>query len=154
MITKEQIWDIIRDKLEEDDVYIVDLSVGTGNQIYVSIDAYAGINISYCVDISRMIEGSFDRDEEDFELTVTTASLSEPFKVWRQYKKNEGKEVKVSLKDGQRLTGVMKQVEKDFIVLETSSRVKVEGKKKKQTLVEEHKLGFEQIKATEIVIKF
>lgn len=154
MITKEQILGIIADKLEEDDVYIVDLVVGAGNQINVSIDAYSGVNISYCVDISRMIEGSFDREVEDFELVVTTASLSEPFKVWKQYKKNEGNEVKVCLIDGRRLTGVMKTVEEDFIVIEIADKVKVEGKKKKQTLIEDHKFGFEDIKTTEIVIKF
>lgn len=154
MITKEQITGIIADKLEEDDVYIVDLVVGVGNLINVSIDSYSGVNISYCVDISRMIEGAFDREEEDFQLVVTTASLSEPFKVWKQYKKNEGNEVMVCLNNGQRLSGVMKTVETNFIVIETTSKVKVEGKKKKQTVVEDHKYGFEDIKTTEIVIKF
>lgn len=154
MITKEQIIGIIKDQLEEDDVFIVDLSVGGGNKINVIIDSDQGVNIEYCVSVSRMIEGSFDREEEDFELMVSSASLSEPFKVWRQYNKNEGQDVKVQLSDGRKMEGTMKEVTKDSIVLETSRKVAVEGKKKKEMVIEDNVLPFENIISTEIVIKF
>ena len=83
MISTELVYSFIEEKLKEDDVFVVELKVSKSNQITVLIDSDSGVNISYCVDISRLIEGSLDREEEDFELEVSSPGVG-PFKVWRQ----------------------------------------------------------------------
>ena len=106
-----------------------------------------------CVKLSRHIEGSLDREEEDFSLQVASAGLSEPFKVFQQYEKNVGRKVDVKLRGGEKILGTMLSAEEGKgIVLETKKREKVG--KKKQVVVKQHELDFEQINQTKIVISF
>ncbi|MFC0877703.1 ribosome assembly cofactor RimP [Saccharicrinis sp. FJH2] len=154
MITKDQIENIISEKLVQDDVFIVDLNVTASNKITLHIDSDTGVDIDYCVAVSRLIEGSFDRETDDFDLEVSSAGLSQPFKVFRQYKKNVGKDVTVTPKNGKPLTGLLKSVNEDGIELQTTEKLAIEGKKKKEIVDVVHKLSFDEIAKTEVVIKF
>ena len=71
---------LIEEKLTEDQ-FIVEVEVSPANQISVQIDSENGISIDDCVAISRQIEGNLDREEEDFELQVSSAGLGQPFKA-------------------------------------------------------------------------
>ena len=73
MIDKLHILDVITSSLDGTDKYLVDLKITADNRIYVSIDGDNGILIDDCVDLSRKIENSLNRDEEDFELNVASA---------------------------------------------------------------------------------
>ncbi len=75
--------------------YLVDVIVGADNSITVEIDNDLGVDIDDCADLSRHLESRLNRDTEDYELTVTSAGLTSPFKILRQYKKFEGKEIEV-----------------------------------------------------------
>ena len=106
------------------------LKVGGGNQIEVRIDSFEGIKMGDCVRLSRHIEGSLDREEEDFSLQVASAGLGEPFKVFQQYEKNIGRKIDVKLKGGEKIIGKMlSAIADEGIVLETKNREKI-GKKK------------------------
>lgn len=154
MITKERIQRLVDEFLtEKEGVFLVQLKIGVGNQIEVLIDSFEGINMGDCVKLSRHIEGSLDREEEDFSLQVASAGLSEPFKVFQQYEKNVGRKVDVKLRGGEKILGTMLSAEEGKgIVLETKKREKVG--KKKQVVVKQHELDFEQINQTKIVISF
>lgn len=154
MITKELIVSLIEDKLAEDQVFLVEIKVSAANQIYVEIDAYKGVSINYCVIISKLIEGELDREEEDFELEVSSSSASAPFKVLDHYKKNLDKEVEVFSMDNKKLIGVLKEVNDTDFVLEMESMQKVEGKKKKQLVVETKTFAYDEVRSTKLVIKF
>ena len=56
------------------------------------------ITIDDCIQFSRAIEHNLDRDKEDFELEVSSAGMSSPFKVYQQYVKHVGRQVKLILK--------------------------------------------------------
>ena len=75
MITKSEIVKLVEEKIEGSEYYIVDISVSSSNQIRVEIDGDDGVKINDCVQISRHIEGSYDREEVDFELTVSSAGM-------------------------------------------------------------------------------
>ena len=106
-----------------------------------------------CVKLSRHIEGKIDREEEDFALQIASAGLSEPFKVFKQYKKNVGRKVDVKMKGGEKILGTILSAEEGKgIVLETKIREKIG--KKKQVVVKQHELTFKQIDQTKIVISF
>ena len=154
MITKERIQRLVDEFLtEKEGVFLVQLKIGVGNQIEVLIDSFEGINMGDCVKLSRHIEGSLDREEEDFSLQVASAGLSEPFTVFQQYEKNVGRKVDVKLRGGEKILGTMLSAEEGKgIVLETKKREKVG--KKKQVVVKQHELDFEQINQTKIVISF
>ena len=154
MITKERIQQLVDEFLiENEGIYLVSLNIGGGNQIEVLIDSFQGVKMGDCVKLSRHIEGNIDREEEDFALQIASAGLSEPFKVFKQYEKNVGRKVDVKLKGGEKILGTMLSAEEgQGIVLETKSREK-KGKKK-QVVVKQHELAFEQIDQTKIVISF
>jgi ribosome maturation factor RimP len=112
------------------------------------------VTIEDCVKLSKHIESGLNRDEHDFELEVSSAGMDEPFKVIGQYHKHKGKEVKVITIDGKRHDGILKDVTADSIILETSEKVREEGKKKKINITKEERLNFDQIKQTKRIIKF
>ncbi|WP_430973219.1 ribosome assembly cofactor RimP [Sunxiuqinia rutila] len=153
MIDKSKITQLIEDELSEDQ-FIVDLEVTPSNQIKVSLDSENGITIDHCVQISRLVEGSLDREEEDFELQVASAGLGQPLKVYRQYVKNIGQEMEVVLKTGEKLSGELKSVNQDGFELETVKREKVEGHKKKQLITRLHRIAFDEAKTVKNIIKF
>ncbi len=154
MITIQQIESLILDKLESDGVFVVDLSVSSSNRISVTLDSEKGIPISYCIDISRLIEHNLDREKEDFALEVSTAGLDQPLKLPRQYKKNIGREVDVITKEEKNITGKLTEVIDTGFTVETEEKVKIEGKKKKESRVTPHIFNFEDVKSVKIVVSF
>jgi len=102
MITTEQIEKLVAEKLENKDVFLVDIRIRHGNRISVFLDSDTGVNIKTCAELSRYIEFNLDRESEDFELEVSSAGLDQPLKLLRQYVKNKklktpAKELKLPL---------------------------------------------------------
>ena len=154
MITKENIQEIISDIIKEKEAFIVDINVSPSNKINILIDSVEGFTIDDCVEVSRLVESKLDRDTEDFELEISSAGLSEPFKVIEQYRKNIGKDVETITKEGIKIKGVLSNVTEKEFEIEESKMVKVESKKKKQNVIEKHQFAYDQVKSTKIIIKF
>jgi len=154
VITIQHVQELIDEQIEGSDTFVVDVQVKPGNKIQVLVDADQGLSIDRCVAISRHIEGTFDREEEDFELNVSSPGLDLPFKVWRQYKKNVGRQVTVLTHEGETLEGVLKDVSTDDIKLLMRIKKREEGSKKKKTVEQLVKLTFSAIKETRVVILF
>ena len=76
---------------DENDAFLVDLEIKPNNVIVAYVDADTGLTIEQIKMINRKVESLLDRDEEDFNLTVSSPDLTRPLKIWRQYKKNEGR---------------------------------------------------------------
>ena len=152
MISKEAIKKVAESKIKELDGFFVDLKVNTENEITLFFDRIDGVKVEHCLEISRHIEEHFDRDIEDYELTVCSAGLDNPFVVDQQYCKYTGKEVSVLLKDGKRKKGVILSYENNQLRLEIANK-KIENKKrtdrKQQVIIP--KL---EIKETKLIINF
>jgi ribosome maturation factor RimP len=153
MINRDKIEAIVEEKIAGTAIYIVDVSVSTSNKIVVLVDTDAGITVEECINISRHIESSLDREVEDFELEVSSPGLSQPFKVFRQYVKNTGREVAIVTNDNRKMKGKLLSANEDGIELETLV-VKKNEKKKKVSEKIVIQLGFDQIKSTKVVISF
>ena len=153
MITKETITKLVEEKLD-DKMFIVDISVNERNVINIFIDSFEGLTIDQCIAVSRHVEHSFDREEEDFELQVSSPGLTEKFKVKQQYNKYVSKEVEVKTSAEENLVGVILSASDEAIVLETSKREKIEGHKKKQLVVKQHELKYEEIDSAKAIISF
>ena len=136
-------------------LFIVDISISATNVIHLELDKAEGyVSINECMSVSRNIEHNLDRESEDFELHVSSAGLDKPFRVLAQYTKNIGREVKVVTTDGKKMEGTLSTANEKEITLETSRKEKIEGKKKKELIVEQHVFPMNQIKETKIVISF
>lgn len=154
MIEKTKVIELVEERLEED-MFLVEVVVNERNVINVFIDSLKGLTIDQCVAVSRHVEHSFDREEEDFELHVSSPGLTESFKVIKQYLKYRGREVEIiTVHSDKKLEGVLLEADSEDIVLETSTREKVEGHKKKQLIVKKHSLKYEEIKSAKAVISF
>lgn len=153
MIDKAKVAEIANEKLTEDQ-FLVDVTVSPNNEIHVMVDSDSGISINQIVEISRYVESKLDRESEDFELSVYSAGLTEPFRLVRQYKKNQGKEIEVLLSSGVKLNGVLVGVSDQEIELEVTTREKPEGSKKKELVTRVHHLGYSEIKEAKKILKF
>ncbi|HPB04927.1 MAG TPA: ribosome assembly cofactor RimP, partial [Prolixibacteraceae bacterium] len=112
--------------------FLIQVTVKQGNVIEVIIDGDNGVSIQKCVDVSRYIEQHLDRESEDFELSVYSAGLGNPFKVYRQYEKNIGKEVDVKQGEEKPLSGTILSVDENGFDLETKVSIKDEATRKKK----------------------
>ncbi len=154
MISQSQIIDVINEKLEADGYFLVSAEVKPSNLIIVFLDGEKGVPIDYCVQISRLIENSFDREAEDFSLEVSSAGIGQPFKVPRQYAKNIGRSVEVMTKDSKKITGILTEASQTGFVVKEEKMVKPEGKKKKELQVFNHAFNFDEVKFVKEIIKF
>ncbi|MBN2742391.1 MAG: ribosome assembly cofactor RimP [Marinilabiliaceae bacterium] len=154
MITKDSIYQIIAGKLESDDAYIVELKVSADNKINVTVDHYDGIPISYCIEISRLIESNLDREVEDFELEVASAGIGQPFKVYKQYIKNINRDIEVILLDGKKLKGILTSADQNGFTVACEEKVKIEGKKKKELQIKQYMFNFDSVKQVKDIVSF
>ena len=154
MIKKQTIIDLIETHFEGSDKFIVDVKVLAGNKIEIYIDAPKHIVIADCVELSRFIEGSLDREKEDFELQVSSPGATESFKVLDQYKKYKDTKVKVVTKEGQKHEGILKEVENEFFILEETRREKKTIGKGNQTVTENIIINYNNVKETKSVLPF
>ncbi|MDP2889455.1 MAG: ribosome assembly cofactor RimP [Bacteroidota bacterium] len=153
MIDKVKIAELVNEKLA-DDQFLVDVTISTSNEIHIMVDSDTGISINQIVEISRHVESNLDREAEDFELSVFSAGLTEPFRLLRQYKKNVDKEIEVLLTNGQKLNGLLTGVEEQAIDLEVTTNEKKEGSKKKELVTKVHHLEYSEIKEAKKIFKF
>ncbi len=154
MISKDSVIQIVESYLANKDYYLVDVVVTTDNRISVEVDHFEGVSIDFCIGLTKEIESILDRDIEDYELQVSSAGLTEPFKVPKQYEKNIGNEVEVVTKEGKKLTGVLTFSDTEKIVLQFEKQIKPEGAKRKITVTEELEIPLKNIKTTKYIIRF
>lgn len=154
MIEKKVVSQLIEEKLASSSNYLVDVVIKPGNLIVVEIDNDEAVSIDDCAEFSRYLEEHLDRDVEDYELEVGSAGITSPFKVLRQYVKNIGNEVEMLLKNGSKLTGVLKSADENGVVVSVEKKVKPEGAKRKVTVVEDESYTFDEIKYTKYLIRF
>ena len=157
MISKTKVLELIEERFAELDngLFLVDLSISKTNQINIEIDKHVGgVSVKDCMAVSRNVEHNLDREEADFELHVSSAGIDRPLRVLAQYVKNVGRTVEVIKNDGAQIEGILKAASETEIEIETSRIEKIEGKKKKETIVEQIVLPLNSIKETKIVITF
>ncbi len=134
--------------------FLVEIQFNPGNRVQVYIDKQEGITIDECVALSRHITSVLDKDEEDYELEVSSPGLDMGFRVPEQYRKYLGRPVKTILHDGTKYTGTLKSFDEGGIDIEFEKTIKEEGKKRKQVITERVRLPFDQVKSTMPVVSF
>jgi len=154
MIDKNFITGIVTEYLDGSQIFLVDVMVRPGNIIIVEVDSKDGVSIDDCIALSKHIESKLDREEEDFELEVGSAGVTSPFKIPQQYEKNIGNEVEVLTKNGQKLSGILKNNDNNNFVITTTKMVKPEGAKRKVAIEEDFTFGYDEVKYTKYIIRF
>ena len=123
--------------------FITDVSVSADNDIVIAIESEEGtVEMDDCVAVSERFQEIFNRDEEDYALTVTSAGLDQPFKILKQYRKAVGSLVEVKTRDGRKLIGTLTSAEEDAFTLAYEAREAVPGKKKKERVRHEDRFAY------------
>ena len=135
--------------------FLVDISVNKDNDVTITIEKEAGIvELDDCVSLSRFFETKFDRESEDYSLTVSSAGLDQPFKVLKQFQKAVGTKVEVLLKGGKKMVATMTEADEEGITLNYTAKEAVEGKKKKELVEHNDRFTMEQVNSVRPFIEF
>ena len=135
--------------------FIVDISVSKDNDVTLTVESISSsVDMDDCVALSEAFQAIFDRDKEDYSLTVSSAGLDQPFKVKEQFEKALGTEVEVCLKGGRKLKGVLVKADEARIGLRYEAKEAVPGKKKKETVTKEDLFPMEEVNTVKPSISF
>jgi len=154
VIEEKYIKTLAEQKIGGTPLFLVDIKVRPANKIEVFIDSPTHVTVDECVSLSRHIEAGLDRDKEDFELTVSSPGIDQPFKVFDQYQKYLGKEVSVLKKDGIKIIGQLKHVNDVSVEIATKRTERKEKGKGRHTIIENITLGLDQVKETKLILPF
>lgn len=147
----QQITEKLEALIEGSALFLVDLKIKPTNNIKIFLDGDNGVTIDAVSKINRslykQLEESAMFPDGDFSLEVSSAGIDEPLKFLRQYKKNVGRKVEVTLlEEGKVLEGVLKVAEENEITIEETVGKK---KEKKDTVI-----PLDSIKKTVVQISF
>lgn len=155
MIDKKEMQQVVERFVADKDLFLVEINIDhSDNIVEVLIDSMDSVTLDDCVAVNDAILSHFDRDKEDFELTVASYGISDPFKVPAHYLKNVGGEVETLTADGRKLKGTLKSADEQGFVLTTTAKVKPEGKKRPEIVEIDNELKYNEIKYTKNIIKF
>ncbi|MGM9736051.1 MAG: ribosome assembly cofactor RimP [Candidatus Cryptobacteroides sp.] len=147
--------DAITEPIVARGLYIIDVSVSKDNDVEIVIDSEKGtVELEDCVEISRFFESRFDREKEDYSITVTSAGLDQPFRILRQFEKAVGSEVEVALKGGRKFVALLTAADESGIELKYTLRETVEGSKKKQLVEHNDRFSMEEVNWVRPFVRF
>lgn len=132
-----RITELLQPYLNDGHLYVVDVQVigQPGGRIKVAIllDSDTGITIEECASISRRLGAVLDETDlfsgAAFTLEVSSPGVEQPLRFPRQYVRNVGRQLAVTVKSGGVLTGKLDSVADDHIVLDVIPAKKPKQKK-------------------------
>jgi ribosome maturation factor RimP len=136
------------------DKFVVDVLISgkkIPKRVLIILDGDEGVTIDDCANVSRRLSKELeDRSffgDENYVLEVSTPGLEHPLKLKRQFHKNIGRSLRVTLRETQE-EGKLMEVEEDGIMLvqETGS-----GKKKE---IKEVRIPFSEIERAFVLASF
>jgi ribosome maturation factor RimP len=148
MALKDQIAQLVTPSVEEAGYFLEDVHVVTpGNQRIVTciVDGETALNLDQVTSASKIISGLLDEaafmGETPFTLEVTSPGIDRPLTLPRHFAKNVTRLLKVTLNDGNVVTGRITSSSETSVLLEvvekkTSKEVSIELSDIKRAVVE------------------
>ena len=135
-----------------DDIFLVDIKVKPTNNIKIYLDADSGLGIEKCIKINRALYRQMEEmgiyPDGNFSLEVSSPGIDEPLKLHRQYEKNIGRDVELTMNDETKKEGKLISATEESIEIEFT-----EGKGKK-AVTQQLTVPLSSIKQTKVRIKF
>ena len=130
--------------------FLVEVKIRPTNNVKVFVDADNGASIDKLVSLNRQLYPQLEAaglfPDNDFSLEVSSPGLDEPLKNPRQFVKNTGRKVEVTLLDGSVKEGKLLSATDTELTLEETVG------KKKETVVSN--INLSEIKHTKVCIVF
>ncbi len=151
---KEKVEKLAEKAFEENNsLFLISLDVNSANHIKLVLDGDKGVSVNDCITVSRAIEHNLDREEEDFSLEVTSAGVSEPLTLPRQFRKNLGRRLKVRT-ENDKFEGELIAADDNEIKLSWKAREPKPVGKGKVTVQKEAVLAYADIVEAKVKITF
>jgi len=153
MDIKAKLTQLAEESLLNPGQFIVEVVASSRNfsKITVIVDGDNGVTIDDCGKISRALSAKLDEVDfgiDHYLLEVSTPGLDHPLKLKRQYRKNIGRGLKVTTRNGEMVQGNLKAVTDDSITLHQELK---DGKRfvEKDTVV-----NFEDLEKAFVMVSF
>lgn len=150
-----EIRDAIEPAIVARGLFIVEINVSADNDIELAVESEKGeVTLDDCVAVNDLFEQRFDREQEDYSLTVTSAGLDRPFKVLGQFVKAIGTKVEVSLKGGKRFVAELTGADEEGINVRYDAKEAVEGKRKKELVRHDERIAMDMVNSVRPFLEF
>ncbi len=154
MTFKDKVNDLLTEVLlDKPAVFLIDLTITDSFKIIVTLDGDNGVVLQDCIDVSRAIENSLDREVQDFSLEVASVGVGSPLKMVRQYKKNVGRTLIVKLAT-QTIEAELVEANDNFIILSWKAREPKKTGKGKETVQKRQEILYTDIKEAIVTVTF
>lgn len=140
--------------VENPHLFLIEFSVDAKSHIRVVIDGDDAVSISDCMAVSRKIEHQMDPENDDFSVEVTSSGVSQPLQIPRQYIKNVGRSLEVTLKDNTKIKAELIEADKNKIQLSWKSRESKPVGKGRITIDKEASFAYDDIKEAKVMVIF
>lgn len=153
MQIEKRVRELVEEKIaDRPELFLVDIKMVANNKLIIHVDGDEGISIQDCAAISRHV--GFHLEEESvietaYNLEVSSPGVGEPLKLNRQYVKNIGRNVSLTLENAEKKEGKLLGVEDISITIE--EEVKEKGKKVQLVTSE---VALKDIIETKVLISF
>jgi len=143
---ENRIAEVLSKRFEEEDLhscFLINVERQKNNKVVVYVDADDQLTIDMCRRISRFLEHKIEEESwlpEKYTLDVSSPGIDNPLRLHRQYVKNIGRRVSVSL-DGDKVKGKLVKVEQEHIEVEHDKKGMIQ-------------IPFEKIIETLILVSF
>jgi ribosome maturation factor RimP len=154
MLKEESIRQVVEDFIRNKNIFIVDVIIKSGNKLLIYVDSPDNISLLNCAEINRHIADFLEKENEDFEVEVSSPGLEQSFKVLKQFEKYIGKQIEVITHDGIKRIAKLAAFTEKGIEIEETKKIKIIGTKKKQETVNKLWIEFNQIKSTKAIYTF
>lgn len=137
------------------DCFTVEVVLRPGNRLEVYFDSDSGVTFEKCQKVSRFLEAHLDAEGwlgEKYVLDVSSPGIGRPLAFQRQYPRNLGRTVEVTLTDDSVHKGILKAADGESITVEEKVKVEQNGKMKKATV--QTVIPFDNIKSTVVKVTF
>jgi ribosome maturation factor RimP len=124
MTIKEHLEILLDPMLEDGRFFVVDIVFKpskVSQKITILVDSDEGITIQECTSISRRLAKQLEELEvfsEAYTLEVSSPGLDQPLILLRQFLKNLGRNLKVTLKTGEAISGILKEATEETVKLQ------------------------------------
>jgi ribosome maturation factor RimP len=154
MTFKEKVNLLLTEALvEKPSLFLIDLVITDAFKVIITLDDDNGVVLQDCIDISRAIDASLDREEQDYSLEVASAGVSSPLKKIRQYKKNIGRTLIVKT-NTENIEAELVEANDDFVILSWKAREPKKIGKGKETVEKTLQIPYGDIKEAIVTVTF
>lgn len=150
---KQELTEEVSKYCQGSEYYLVDIHATPTGTITIFVDGITNITIEKCAQISRHVEHFLESNGlvgEKYILEVSSPGMDSPLRVPQQYDKAIGKEVEILLLNGEKIICTLIGYDDSSLSVEK----KVQGKTKKDIVVESLVLERKEIKTTKKYFSF